>query len=137
MDESLDSQRIALGLPGPSYTWANEICADDNEERALVLSSMNGFQYAVAAWLPILIFPQVEGPTFRKGFPATFGFTIAAIICVCVIQWFAVRENKRKAAAQTEEEPSVDGSVVGSDTEKSGTADTKAQELTLSKEVQV
>jgi ACS family pantothenate transporter-like MFS transporter len=30
-----------------SYTFANEICAGDNEERALVLSSMNGLQYAV------------------------------------------------------------------------------------------
>jgi len=30
------------------YTWANEICAGDNEERALVISSMNGMQYAVS-----------------------------------------------------------------------------------------
>ncbi|KAH8657930.1 pantothenate transporter liz1 [Xylariales sp. PMI_506] len=81
------------------YSWANEICADDNEERAMVISSMNGFQYAVAAWLPILIFPQVEAPSFRKGFPATFGFVIAAIICACVIQLFVLRENKRKLAA--------------------------------------
>jgi len=29
------------------YTWANEVCASDNEERALVISSMNGMQYAV------------------------------------------------------------------------------------------
>jgi ACS family pantothenate transporter-like MFS transporter len=49
-----------------SYTWANEVCADDNEERAVVVSSMNGFQYAVAAWLPIVIFPQTMAPTFRK-----------------------------------------------------------------------
>ncbi|KAK6084483.1 major facilitator superfamily transporter [Seiridium cupressi] len=103
------------------YTWANEICADNNEERALVVSSMNGFQYAVAAWLPILIFPQLESPTFRKGFPSTFGFTIAAIICVCAIQWFAVRENKQKAAAaRAVEQPAEEGSVVGSDAEKSG-----------------
>lgn len=49
-----------------SYTWANEICNGDNEERALVISSMNGFQYAVAAWLPIVIFPQTMAPSFRK-----------------------------------------------------------------------
>lgn len=87
---------------------------------------MNGFQYAVAAWLPILIFPQVEGPTFRKGFPSTFGFTIAAILCVCAIQactlWEA-REKKKKAAAAGDvgadaDQPSIEGSVVGSDAEK-------------------
>jgi ACS family pantothenate transporter-like MFS transporter len=49
-----------------SYSWANEVCAGDNEERAVVISSMNGFQYAVAAWLPIVIFPQTMAPTFRK-----------------------------------------------------------------------
>jgi ACS family pantothenate transporter-like MFS transporter len=90
---------------------------------------MNGFQYAVAAWLPIIIFPQVEAPTFRKGFPSTFGFTIAAIICVCAIQWFAIRENKKKAAAPAVEQPSVDGSVAGNDAEKVGLADTKTNEL--------
>ncbi|KAF1956320.1 pantothenate transporter liz1 [Byssothecium circinans] len=51
------------------YTWANEVCAGDNEERAIVISSMNGFQYAVAAWLPIVIFPQTQAPTFRHGYP--------------------------------------------------------------------
>lgn len=48
------------------YTWANELCAGDVVERALVISSMNGMQYAVAAWLPIVIFPQTMAPTFRK-----------------------------------------------------------------------
>ncbi len=51
-----------------SYTWANEVCAGDNEERALVISSMNGMQYAVDAWLPIVIFPQTMAPTFSKLF---------------------------------------------------------------------
>ncbi|KAK7431269.1 hypothetical protein QQZ08_002040 [Neonectria magnoliae] len=46
------------------YTWANEVCAGDNEERALVISSMNGMQYAVDAWLPIVIFPQTMAPDF-------------------------------------------------------------------------
>lgn len=32
----------------------------------------NGLQYAMSAWLPIVIFPQVEAPSFRKGYPATF-----------------------------------------------------------------
>lgn len=48
-----------------SYTWANEVCAGDNEERALVISSMNGMQYAFDAWIPIVIFPQTMAPDFR------------------------------------------------------------------------
>ncbi|KAL1968635.1 hypothetical protein VTN77DRAFT_1461 [Rasamsonia byssochlamydoides] len=79
------------------YTWANEVCSDDNEERALVVSSMNGFQYAVTAWLPVVIFPQTEAPTFRRGYPATFGFVIAGIIVIIITQLLVLRENRQKA----------------------------------------
>lgn len=57
-----------------------------------------------------MIFPQTESPTFRKihisknqdlqltnltgrGFPATFGFVIAALISIVFIQYLAVRER--------------------------------------------
>lgn len=79
-----------------SYSWANELCASDNEERAIVISSMNGFQYAVAAWLPILIFPQTMAPKFRYGFPATFGFVIAGLIAIVGIQLLHNREIRRR-----------------------------------------
>lgn len=78
-----------------SYTWANELCAGDNEERAIVISSMNGFQYAVAAWLPIVIFPQTMAPTFRRGFPGTFGLVIAALISIVAIQLLHIRPSKK------------------------------------------
>ncbi|KAL1984901.1 hypothetical protein VTN96DRAFT_8560 [Rasamsonia emersonii] len=81
------------------YTWANEVCSDDNEERALVVSSMNGFQYAVAAWLPVVIFPQTEAPSFRRGYPATFAFVIAAIVVVVITQLLVIREKRQKARA--------------------------------------
>lgn len=86
-----------------SYTWVNEVCADDNEERALVISSMNGFQYAVAAWLPIVIFPQTMAPTFRYGFPGTFGLVIAALIAIITIQVLHLRELRlRKGATRVD-----------------------------------
>ncbi|RAH45363.1 pantothenate transporter liz1 [Aspergillus brunneoviolaceus CBS 621.78] len=93
------------------YSWANEVCADNNEQRAVVISSMNGFQYAVAAWLPIVIFPQTMAPSFRYGFPATFGLVIAAIISVVVIQLFVWR-NERRAKARLASLGSDDEGVV-------------------------
>ncbi|PMD36352.1 MFS general substrate transporter [Hyaloscypha variabilis F] len=90
------------------YTWANEICAGDSEERAIVLSSMNGLQYAVAAWLPIVIFPQTEAPTFRRGFPATFGFVVAALLAILLIQFLHTRELKQKKAAELRGGEAVD-----------------------------
>lgn len=47
---------------------------------------MNGFQYAFAAWLPIVIFPQTMAPRFRYGFPATFGFVIAGLVAILAIR---------------------------------------------------
>ncbi|THV06054.1 pantothenate transporter liz1 [Dendrothele bispora CBS 962.96] len=84
------------------YTWANEILADDNELRALTISSMNGLQYSVSAWLPIVIFPQTQAPTFRRGFPATFGFVIAGLIIIVVIKMLADRDARRAAARQSQ-----------------------------------
>lgn len=55
---------------------------------------MNGFQYAVAAWLPIVIFPQTMAPTFRYGFPGTFGLVITALVAVIAIQLLHIRSTK-------------------------------------------
>ena len=60
---------------------------------------MNGFQYAVAAWLPIVIFPQTMASTFRYGFPGTFGLVIAALIAIVIIQLLVLREQRRGKAA--------------------------------------
>ncbi|KAL4983858.1 major facilitator superfamily domain-containing protein [Aspergillus falconensis] len=90
------------------YPWANEVCADNNEQRAVVVSSMNGFLYAVAAWLPIVIFPQTMAPSFCYGFPATFGLVIAAIVSAIVIRLFIWRDERRaKQIAAGGEEPVV------------------------------
>ncbi|RFU34101.1 hypothetical protein B7463_g2257, partial [Scytalidium lignicola] len=102
------------------YAWANEICAGDTEERAIVLSSMNGLQYAVAAWLPIVIFPQTEAPTFRRGFPATFGFVIAALLSILLIQFLHKRELRQQWEAANQD-------VEATDSETTSNIDKKTQ----------
>lgn len=102
------------------YTWANEICAGDNEERALVISSMNGMQYAVATWLPIVIFPQTMAPSFRRGFPATFGFVIAALVVICGIKFLAVRERREKTVESEDGAISDMSAEYGDDSKQAG-----------------
>lgn len=36
-------------------------------------------------------------PTFRRGFPATFGFVIAALVVILGIQFMAVRERRKRS----------------------------------------
>ena len=60
-------------------SWAHEICADDNEERAIVVASMNEMAYVLQAWLPLLVWQQIDAPQYRKGF-ITITFLSAALI---------------------------------------------------------
>ncbi|KAK1830679.1 major facilitator superfamily domain-containing protein [Podospora conica] len=96
-------------MPGVFFAWAHEVCRDDNEERAIVASSMNGMSYAILAWLPILIFPQTMAPTFRYGFPSSFGLLIAAILAVGLIQFLVKREEKLKARVEAVERVETGG----------------------------
>lgn len=64
--------------------WAHEICAEDNEERAIVVASMNEMAYVLQAWLPLLVWQQIDAPQYRKGF-ITITFLSAALIATGVI----------------------------------------------------
>ncbi|KAK3369539.1 pantothenate transporter liz1 [Lasiosphaeria ovina] len=101
-------------MPGVFYAWAHEVCRDDNEERAIVASSMNGMSYAILAWLPIIIFPQTMAPDFRYGFPTSFGLLIGAIFAVILIHILVKREEKLKAAVS----PATHLETAGSGSEK-------------------
>ena len=66
------------------FSWAHEICADDNEERAIVVASMDEMAYVVQAWLPLLVWQQIDAPQYRKGF-ITLTFLSAALIGTGII----------------------------------------------------
>lgn len=53
--------------PGMVFAWKHEICSGDNEERALVTGCVNEMAYVFQAWLPLLIWQQVDAPMYRKG----------------------------------------------------------------------
>jgi MFS transporter, ACS family, pantothenate transporter len=60
--------RQHVGLSGIAFTWANEICTDESEERAVVLATMNtAVAVMMTAWLPLLVWQQVEAPQYCKG----------------------------------------------------------------------
>ena len=65
-------------------SWAHEICTSDNEERAIVVASMNEMAYVLQAWLPLIVWQQVDAPQYRKGF-ITITFLSAALIATSFI----------------------------------------------------
>lgn len=90
---------FAYYLAGASYAgqattfaWANQICADDDQERAIVLASMNMWNNVVNSWWSIVLYPATDAPRFRKG--------MIAMICVCVatlaVTWVVYALERRE-----------------------------------------
>jgi len=69
------------GISGLLFAWAHEICSSDNEERALVVATMNEMAYVFQAWLPLVIWQQVDAPQYRKGY---IGVTVISAILIIV-----------------------------------------------------
>lgn len=97
-------QRAAVPYGPLSMSWTNEICGSDAEERAIVIGIMNSLGYAFNAWVPILTYPQVDSPNFRKGFIFSTVVFAAQAIITATVAYFYKRDQKRKQEGATEEE---------------------------------
>lgn len=78
-----------------SISWAHEICADDNEERAIVVASMNEMAYVLQAWLPLLVWQQVDAPQYRKGFITITALSASLIGTGFITKALHKRQNER------------------------------------------
>jgi sugar phosphate permease len=96
------------GLSGLCMAWAHEICSSDNEERALVIAMMNEIAYVFQAWLPLVIWQQVEAPRYHKGFTGVSVISAVLIITALVIK-FLHRREKLRAALRGVDDVSDDG----------------------------
>ncbi|EKM58676.1 uncharacterized protein PHACADRAFT_207467 [Phanerochaete carnosa HHB-10118-sp] len=89
---------IQGGLSGLILAWANELTGSDSEKRSFVVASCNTFAYVFQAWLPIVIFPQVEQPRVLKGNIATACIDFG-LISVCLAVLFMQKRDERRARA--------------------------------------
>lgn len=94
---------VAQYIAGVSYSgqatffsWANLVCQDDLQERAVVLASMNMFSGAVNAWWSLLFYAATTVPTFKKGSYAMIATTISAAIIAGIIRFLQKREIRGK-----------------------------------------
>ncbi|KAK7955647.1 major facilitator superfamily transporter [Apiospora aurea] len=98
---------------GPlSMSWANEICGRDAEERAVVIGVMNSLGYAFNAWVPLLTYPQVDAPRFRRGFVFTTVAFAAQAGITGAVAWMYRRDQKRELKGRNEGE---DGTVTATE----------------------
>lgn len=93
-------QGFGGGISGLLMAWAHEICSEDNEERALVVGTMNEMAYVVQAWLPNVIWLETDAPQFQKGF-ITMVFVAAAMIATTMVVRHLQRRDEARKATQT------------------------------------
>ena len=84
------------GISGLIFAWTHEICSDDNEERALVTGSINEAAYIVQAWLPLLVWQQVDAPEYRKGMATSIGIAVGLFATTLVVKVLHDREIAAK-----------------------------------------
>lgn len=94
---------------GPlSMSWANEICGSDAEERAIVIGIMNSMGYAFNAFVPLLTYPQVDAPKFRKGFIYSVGAFLAQGVITGSVAYMQKRDAKRREKSKRDEEGTIE-----------------------------
>lgn len=107
----------ADGIAAVIYAWANEICAGDAEERAIVISSMNTIGNTFGAWLPLLlviislwgssyflanlcysVWKTVDAPRYLIGYNWTIALDLCMLGMLFVLRKFWKREQKELSA---------------------------------------
>jgi hypothetical protein len=62
---------------------------------------MNEMAYVLQAWLPLLVWKQVEAPQYRKGFITVTFLSAALIATALIIRLLHAREVAKRQNAQT------------------------------------
>lgn len=97
------------------FSWANIICYNDLEERAVVLASMNMFSSAINAWWLILFYGASTAPKFKKGCYAMFATATTSAVVILGIRYLQLRETSQTESETTdEEEQHSKGKEIGS-----------------------
>jgi len=94
-DWSSDLAGASYSGQATTFAWANEICADDYQERGIVLASMNMWNNVINAWWPLLFYRATDAPQFKTG--------MITMICVCIATlavtyavWYLEKREIRK-----------------------------------------
>ena len=85
------------GLSGLCMAWAHEICTDDNEERAIVVGTMNELAYVFQAWLPLVVWQQIDAPRYHRGFVTSACLSAAMIVTAFVVRFIGKRDLAGRA----------------------------------------
>ncbi|ORY90219.1 MFS general substrate transporter [Leucosporidium creatinivorum] len=102
--ESVGALMFAFYLAGVSFAgqasnfgWANDICRKDEQERGIVLASMNMFSNAFNSWWSIVFFPANDAPRWRRGMISIIVLCPIMVVLTCTARWLQLRDERKDA----------------------------------------
>ncbi len=78
------------------YSWANIICSDSSQERALTLSTMNTLCNTFSVWVPLFVWKTVDAPEYKKGYSYNIALDAVMLILLVPLTYLARKTAKER-----------------------------------------
>ncbi|KAG5354828.1 putative transporter SEO1 [Yarrowia sp. B02] len=88
---------FSISMSASLYSWINDICRHNAQERAIVLLLVNTMAQTCQTWTSVLVFKTVESPRFLKGYSFTAACSFVLICLVFVMLWFYKKQERKDA----------------------------------------
>ncbi|KAF1849564.1 major facilitator superfamily transporter [Cucurbitaria berberidis CBS 394.84] len=85
------------------HGWVNNLLRDSPEERSFTLVLINLLSQSSTAWTPLLTYPTVEAPRYRKGYSFCLGCALALIVFTWIMHYY-LKRDKRSAKSDSDVE---------------------------------
>ncbi|KAF4829359.1 putative transporter SEO1 [Colletotrichum tropicale] len=83
----------SVAMSSVLHGWVNTQLRASPAERSFTLVLINAISQSSTAWTPLLVFPTVEAPRYRKGFAFTLGSSILLIIATHILRVYVKRRD--------------------------------------------
>lgn len=84
----------ADGIAAVLYSWANIICSDNSQERALTLATMNTLGNTFSVWVPLFVWKTVDGPRYLKGYAYNIALDCMMLVLLFPLTCLYKRQKK-------------------------------------------
>lgn len=85
----------SVAMSSVLHGWVNTQLRGSPAERSFTLVLMNAISQSTTAWTPLLVFPTVEAPRYRKGFAFCFACAVILIPATHALKAYVNRKEAK------------------------------------------
>lgn len=88
---------FSISMSASLYSWINDICRHNAQERAIILLLVNTMAQTFSTWTSVVVFKTVESPRYLKGYCFTASLSFVLICLVFVMLGFYKKQERKDA----------------------------------------